>query len=125
MNTSAQLEQEQERLIEQMRRIHVMYRGTLSEQEYPARRARRGGDGAAGPYFLWQGSIDGKHFSRRVGAEEAKRIRAGIEARHRFEQLCTQYVELGQALAVQTQGVQETQDALKKTLKLPSKRTRK
>lgn len=120
-----QVEQQQDALMEQMRSIRVMRRGTLSEQYYTARCARKGGEGAVGPYFLWQGSINGKHFSRRVNASEAEHVKAGIEARHHFERLCAQYVELGEALAAHSQQNNESVEAIKKGLKSRSKRAKK
>jgi hypothetical protein len=112
-----QLNQQQDALLEQMGQIRVMCRGTLSAQEYPARRARKDGQGAAGPYYLWQGFIDGKHFSRRVSAQEAQRLKEGIEARHHFEQLSGQYVELGEALSEAVRRNGELAQTLKKGLK--------
>jgi len=94
-----QLHRQQDAVIEQMRQLRLVYRGTLSEQQYPERQARREGSGATGPYFLWQGTTQGKRFGLRVDARRAQRIREGIEARHRFEALCAQFVAIGEALA--------------------------
>jgi hypothetical protein len=120
-----QLHQQQDALIEKMRQLRLMYRGTLCEQRYPARRARKDGEGATGPYFLWQGTRQAKRFGCRVDARQAQRIREGIQARHRFEDLCAQYVALGEMLAQYLQPKSESADTLKKTPKLPSKRARK
>jgi len=119
------LHQQQDALIEKMGQFRVMYRGTLSEQRYLARRARKGGEGATGPYFVWQGTREAQRFGRRVNAREAQRIREGIEARHRFEALCAQYVALGEALAECLEAKNEAMDALKKTPKSPSRRALK
>jgi len=119
-----QLQQEQDAVIEQMRQLRLMYRGTLSEQQYPSRRARKDGAGATGPYFLWQGSKQGKRFGQRVDAQQAQRIRDGIETRHRFEDLCARFVVLGEALA-QCAAKRPSADTLKKTPKSPSRQARK
>jgi hypothetical protein len=119
-----QVTQRQDAILEQMGKFRTMFRGTVSEQQYAQRRARKEGEGATGPYFVWQGSIDGKHFSRRVSGQRAQQLREGIQARHRFEQLCAQYIELGEAhAALALEG--EPSNALKKTPKSPSKPTRK
>jgi hypothetical protein len=120
-----QLRQQQDALIEQMRQLRLMYCGTLCEQRYPARRARKDGKGATGPYFLWQGTRQAKRFGYRVDAQQAQHIREGIETRHRFDALCAQYVALGETLARYVQAQSELADTLKKTPKSPSKRARK
>ncbi len=94
-----QVEQRQEAIIEEMGQIGVMRRGSISEQHYPARHARKGGKGASGPYFIWQGYDDGKHFSQRVPAVQVEQMKEEVEQRRRFEQLCAEYVRLGEVLA--------------------------
>jgi hypothetical protein len=115
--TVKQVQQRQEAIIEEMRKIDAMRRGSISEQHYPERRARKGGAGAAGPYFVWQGYDKGKHFSRRVPAAQAEQMRGEIEQRRRFEQLCAEYVRLGEVLAEQNRQEEGTQEAVKKGLK--------
>ena len=108
-----------------MRTLRVMRRGTLSHQEYPQRRARKQGTGASGPYFVWQGFRGGKHFSKRVSAQEAEQVKHEIETRRQFERMCEEYVGLGEALATR-EGARTKQDAsLKKGLKSRSKQARK
>lgn len=120
-----EVEQQQNALLDQMRTLRVMRRGTLSRQEYSQRRARKQGTGASGPYFVWQGSHSGKHFSKRVSAQEAEQVKHEIETRQQFERLCEEYVRLGEALATR-EGARTQQDgALKKGLKLRSKQARR
>jgi hypothetical protein len=119
-----QLQKQQDIVLEQMRQLRLMYCGTLSEQRYAERYVRNDGAGATGPYFLWQGTRQGKRFGRRVNAQQAQRIREGIETRHRFEALCAQFVALGEALA-DCAAKAFSADALKKTPKSPSKPMRK
>jgi len=119
------IEKQQDALLEQMRALRVMRCGTLSHQEYPERRARKQGAGASGPYFVWQGSRDGKHFSKRVPAQQAERVKHEIDARRQFERLCEEYVRLGEGLATY-EGIGAKQDeALKRGLKSRSKQARK
>jgi len=119
------IEGQQRALLEEMGRIRVMRRGTLSQQRYAQRQTRRGGQGASGPYFLWQGYVQGKRFGRRVGADEAQTMRAEIEARRRFEQLGAQYIALGEQLAERQAARGASDEALKKGLKPRSSRARK
>lgn len=114
-----QLEQQQDALLEGMRQLRLLYRGTLGGQHYAGRRTRKGGQGATGPYFLWQGSIGGKHFSRRVSARRAELIKEGIKGRHGFEGLCAQYVALGEALAEHVYQECESADREKKRRRCP------
>ena len=124
-NTEMQrIEERQEAILAEMGRIRTMRRGTISAQEYGGRRSRKGGKGATGPYFLWQGYVGGRRFGRRVGAEEAARMRDEIEQRCRFEALCAEYVALGETLAERRNNPSET-DRQKKTPKSRSRRARK
>jgi hypothetical protein len=97
--STREIEQRQDALLEEMGRIRAMRRGTVSRQDYPGRRARKEGQGASGPYFVWQGYREGKHFSQRVSGREVRRVQQETEARKQFERLCAQYVKLGETLA--------------------------
>ena len=102
-----------------------MRRGTLSQQQYSERRVRKAGAGVDGPYYVWQGTVGGKHFSRRVKAQEAQNFRQGIEARLRFKELCEKYVMLGETLEELDAQQADTSGGLKKTPSLPLRRTQK
>jgi hypothetical protein len=119
------IDEQQQGVLEQMGRIRVMRRGTLSQQEYGQRRERKGGKGATGPYFVWQGSVDGGHFSKRVGAGRAQRMREEIAQRKCFEDLCAQYVALGEQRAELTPDAQDETEEVKKGLKSRRSRMRK
>lgn len=117
--------QRQQALLEDMRRIRVMRRGTLSQQRYTERQERRGGRGACGPYFVWQGYVKGKRFGVRVDASHAETMKEEIEARRRFERLCAEYIEIGEALAERQRKKAVSEEGLKKGLKSRSNRARK
>jgi len=97
--STRQIQQQQDSLLEEMGRIRMMRRGTVSRQQYLERCARKEGKGASGPYFMWQGYRGGKHFSQRMSAGEAQRMQQEIEAHRQFERLCAEYVKLGETLA--------------------------
>ena len=117
--------QRQKALLEEMGRIHMMRRGVVSEQRYAQRRERRDGQGACGPYFVWQGYVDGKRFSTRASAQDAATMKAEIEARRRFERLCAEYIALGEALAEHQRKQSVSEEGLKKGLTSRSNKARK
>jgi hypothetical protein len=123
--TTREIQLQQNALLEQMRALRAMRRGTLSQQEYAERRARKQGAGASGPYFVWQGFRSGKHFSKRVSAQEAERVEHEIETRRQFERLCEEYVRLGEELATREGARTKQDESLKKGLKSRSKQARK
>jgi hypothetical protein len=119
------IERMQDDLLKEMKRHRVVRRGTLTRQEYAGRRERNEGAGATGPYYLWQGSVNGKRFARRVGAEEAERMEREIDERRKFEELSSEFVALGEALAESLACEGEDEAALKKKSKSPSSKAKK
>jgi len=115
--TTDRIRQKQDDLLEQMGRIRVMRRGTVSQQHYPQRRKRRAGKGATGPYFIWQGYLNGKRFGRRVSGAEAQQLAEAIAQRQRFERLCAEYEALGEAMAEKMRQPPHEADAAKKVLR--------
>jgi hypothetical protein len=83
---------QREHLLQQMRQIEAMERGTVAE-EYRVR-VVDGGETKAGPYFKYQEWKDGRNQSRRVSAEEAATLRAGIAGRQQFEELAAEFIDL-------------------------------
>jgi len=127
MNTRERIERlkrQQDETLEQMREIRVMRSGTLSSQTVSKRGAQRESRGTWGPYFVWQGYREGKHFSARVRAEQSERYRREIYAHRRFEGLCRQYAALGETLA-DARAERSDVEGLKKGLKSPRSSKRK
>jgi hypothetical protein len=81
-------EQRREGILQQMRQIERLRRGTLSEQYYGA------GERRQGPYYLLQGYEKGKHWSERVNKEQVEQVRADLAGHSRFEELCQGFVEI-------------------------------
>ncbi len=123
--SAQQIVKRQDEILEALARIRVMERGTLCWQRYPERAKRRGGKGAVGPYGLWQGTVGGKRFGRRIAGAEAERVNEAIAQRHAFESLCEEYTELGCRLAALGREGATLEQALKKGLKSQSNRARK
>jgi hypothetical protein len=112
----------QKALLEEMGRIARMRRGTVSKQEYSGRRERKAGQGACGPYYLWQGYVRGRRFGCRVDRQEAEMMQEEIECRKRFERLCEEYIGLGEALADRRRTQDVSEQAVKKGLQPKSNR---
>ena len=126
MSMSAQqIVKRQNEILEAIGRVRVMRRGTLSRQTYAERAKRKHGKGAVGPYCLWQGSVRGQHFSRRVSGGEAERIEQGIAQRHAFEALCEEYTELSCRLAALEGQETDWEGMVKKGLKSRSSKAGK
>ena len=124
-SASQQIRQRQNAVLEEIRQIRVMRRGTLSEQHYAKRRERKGGAGACGPYFILQGYIDGQRFSERIASERVEQVRNEIAQGRRFQELCRQYMALGEALAGHARQQPAADEAVKKGLKSRSSRALK
>lgn len=111
--STKQIIERQEEILNRISQIRLMERGTVSPQRYAERAGRKGGAGAVGPYYLWQGTVKGKRFGKRLSGEEAERVAAGIARRHAFEALCEEYVELSCHLSA-AGGGGESEEVIKK-----------
>ena len=126
MSMSAQqIVSRQNEILEIIARIRVMRRGTVTRQTYRERAKRNNGQGAVGPYLLWQGTIQGKRFGKRVSGAEAERVEEGIAQRRAFKALSEEYVALSCELAALEDKGEDCAEALKKGLKSRSSRTGK
>lgn len=111
--STQQIIERQEEILKHMSQIRLMERGTVTPQRYTERARRKEGKGAVGPYYLWQGTVKGKRFGKRLSGPEAERVEAGIARRHSFEALCEEYVELSCQLSA-AGGSGESEEAIKK-----------
>ena len=94
-----QIVQRQEEVLQAMGRIRVMRYGTITKQSYLQRAGRKEGKGAVGPYALWQGTVNGQRFGKRLSGEEVERVQEGIVQRRAFQALCEEYMALSCQLA--------------------------
>lgn len=104
MNTN-DYQAKRKELLDQMEGIDRMHEGRLSE-EYRERVV----DGRTlqnGPYYKHQQWKDGKNVSRRVKADEAERLREGIEGMDQFKRLCEDYARTTVAMTEQMEGQSE------------------
>jgi len=126
MSMSAQeIVKRQDEVLQHISRIRFMRRGSISRQTYADRTQRNEGKGAVGPYYLWQGTVAGKRFGKRLSAQQAQAVEAEIALRHEFEALCEEYVELSCQLAALKSEDTASQEAVKKGLKSRSSKAKK
>ena len=105
------LEQKRDAILEQMRNLDRMRRGSLSKQFFHA----KGQDEPVkqGPYFILQGYLKGRKFSRRVAANDAPKVAAQVDNYRRFQTLADEFVEVTEALTC----LEENEPTLKITPK--------
>ena len=91
MNLSlSQLEARREQILQQIKSIDRLRRGTLSRQFFKKRRS--GSKAKQGPYYVLQGYLQGQKFSERVPAEQAAQVEPLVANYKRFEQLAEEFV---------------------------------
>ncbi len=86
------LEQQREQILEQMRAVDRLRRGTLSRQFL--KKHRDGQTITHGPYFVLQGYLQGKKFSQHVPAAEAAKVGEQVKNYKRFQELAEDFVSL-------------------------------
>src|SRR5207244_11414184 len=91
MNVSlSQLEKRRRQILQQMQAIDRLRRGSFSRQFF--KKPRSGSQARQGPYYVLQGYIQGRKFSARVSAEQAKEMEPLVANDQRFEELATDFV---------------------------------
>jgi hypothetical protein len=115
-----QLEQRRLAILEEIRSIDSMKRGTVSEQFFQSRRKGSNQMTRQGPYYVWTRSEQGKTVSQRLSSSEAvEQARADVAAYKRFQSLCSEYVEVTSRLSQ----MKRTTEQEKKRLKSKSSKT--
>jgi hypothetical protein len=92
----AQIEARRDQILEEMRGIRCLCRGSLTEQTFESK--RRNGPVKQGPYFVLSWREKGKTKSRRVPREEVTGLKSKISERQRFSALCHEFEELTEQL---------------------------
>jgi hypothetical protein len=90
--STSTLQQQREHVLEQMRSLDTLRRGSLSEQFFKYKES--GKTLLRGPYFLLQGFFHGKKFAERIPAEKAGEVAQQVENYQRFQALAEHFVTL-------------------------------
>jgi hypothetical protein len=106
MDTARTLEEKRERVLEQMRALRSMRRGSVSEQYLKVRHKGKRKPVVRGPYWVYTWKEGGKTVGQRLSREEAARIKKDVEAHKKFVALCKEFETLTMRLGdVEVEGV--------------------
>jgi hypothetical protein len=120
-----ELEVRRNAILEEMRSIRSMRRGTINEQRFKIRLKGRKGIVLQGPYYVLSRREGEKTASRRLRSPaELEQARKDVAQYKRFMGLCQEFerltARLGERERSETEGAQE-----KKRLRLPSNKIEK
>jgi hypothetical protein len=118
MDTARTLEEKRERVLEQMRALRSMRRGSVSEQYLKVRHKGKRKPVVRGPYWVYTWKEGGKTVGQRLSREEAARIKKDVEAHKKFVALCKEFETLTMRL-----GDVEVEGALTPEKKRPRSRS--
>lgn len=124
MSEIQRLEQKRDQILNEIRGIRAMRKGSVIEQYLKGRKKGQEEPVLRGPYFLYTRKEKGKTIGLRLKKNEADRFRQEVEAFHRFQSLCDEYALVTEKLGdIEREGGSESQE--KKRPKSRSKKKRK
>ena len=88
------LERRRECILEEIRAIRTMRKGSVSEQYLKVYHKGAKEPALRGPYWVYTRKEQGKTVSQRLSSTEAEQLRKGVGAYHQFQALCREYVEI-------------------------------
>ena len=104
-------------ILEEIRSIDSMQRGTVNEQFFQIRRKVSKELTRQGPYYVWTRSEGGKTVSQRLtSAEAVEQARADVAAYKRFQALCGEYIEVTSKMGALKRTTEQEKKRLKSGL---------
>lgn len=91
-STPSVLRQQREQILEEMRGIDRLRRGAFSQ--HFLHRRKQGKVHTHGPYFVLQGYLRGKKFSKHIAAAQAQKVAQDVGNYQRFQALAERFVTL-------------------------------
>jgi hypothetical protein len=99
MDTVRQLEQRRERILEQLRQIRSMRRGTINQQYLKVPHKGVAQPVRCGPYYVLSRHLGGKTVSQRLtSGEQVEQARSDVAGYQRFAALCREYEQVTEQL---------------------------
>ena len=122
MNTVQGLEARRNAILEEMRSIRSMRRGTINEQYFKTRLKGRKGMVHQGPYYVLSKREGQKTVSKRLRSAELEQAQKDVTEYKRFLGLCQEFERLTARLGERESGVQGIEQE-KKRFRSPSSKT--
>lgn len=121
METIEAIQAARDRVLEELRAMQSLRRGTINEQFLTDKRKKGAEPVVHGPYYVLSRREGGKTVSRRLKpGEDLEQARVDIAEHQRFVNLCTRLEELTEKLGELTRQEQNEE----KKRRQPSKKTR-
>ncbi|MDI6763076.1 MAG: hypothetical protein QME83_08595 [Thermodesulfobacteriota bacterium] len=125
MDTVKQLEARRNRILEEMRSIRSMRRGTINEQYFKTRLKGRKGMVHQGPYYILSRREEERTVSRRLrSAAELQQAQKDVAEYKRFLGLCQEFEQLTARLGALERGGQGLEQEKKRFRSSSSKTER-
>jgi hypothetical protein len=125
MNAIQQVEARRDAVLEQMRAIRSMERGSITKQFLKVAHKGKKEPALRGPYYVITRREGNKTVGYRLSTpEEVERAQQDVEAHKQFLALCREFEQLTEHLGRLERGMSEAEE-VKKGLKSRSRRTRK
>lgn len=114
MDSLEKIEVRREQVLQEMRSIRCLCRGSLTEQYLDARSS--GGEPVKhGPYFVLSWREEGHTKSRRVSREEVSVVQSDLLERQRFLTLCREFEELTERMGQLERGALSPEKKLQRS----------
>ena len=125
MQALKEIEQKRDAVLEEMRKIRSMERGSITKQYMKVPHKEKKEPVKRGPYYMLTRREDNRTVGYRLRtAQELRRARRDVDAHKRFVRLCREYEELTRRLG-ELERARESDDVEKKRRRSRSSRTSK